>query len=294
MTDPNQHLANRSPKIGVVLGGGGWRALAAIGLFEFLDEANLPIDLLVGCSGGGIMAALRGAGFTPDEMKSCGREFWNPKLFSRLDYRTILDILGLPFGQFSPTTAILRPHRLLSVCKKIFKEQRLEEFHPRTILQTTDIRSGLGIALNRGQAANAVYATTAQFPFLPPLAVNNQLLVDGSYISSLPVMEAVRHNMDIIIAMSFDNHPKQEPAHFFDHYWQFINKILTTGERSQTALAISLHHHEMILINVHFGYTAEFFSDEGLADIIATGREAVRSRKNEILGALESFTVPVD
>lgn len=285
----NENLTAKRPKIGIVLGGGGWRSLAAIGLFEFLDEACLPIDLLVGSSGGGIMAALRGAGFSPAEMRTCGREFWNPKLFSQLDYRTILDILGLPFGRFSPAAAILRPHGLLSVCHKIFQQRRLEDLQPCTILQTADIASGLGVALNRGLAAEAAYATTAQFPFMPPLTVDNQLLADGSYISSLPVMEAVRHNMDIIIAMSFDNHPKQQPAHFFDHYWQFINKVLTTGERNQTALAISLHHYEMILINVQFDCTTEFFSAQGLEDIIAAGRQAVSCRKTEIFEAVKSF-----
>jgi len=56
-------LSKRKPRIGVVIGGGGLKCLAAVSLFEFLNEKDIDVDLLVGCSGGAIMAALYGAGY---------------------------------------------------------------------------------------------------------------------------------------------------------------------------------------------------------------------------------------
>jgi predicted acylesterase/phospholipase RssA len=44
----------RRPKVGVVLGSGGIKPFSAIALFEFLDEMGIVVDLLVGCSGGGL------------------------------------------------------------------------------------------------------------------------------------------------------------------------------------------------------------------------------------------------
>ncbi len=59
MKNPSQEAApERRPKVGVVIGSGGLKALSAIALFEFLNEAQIDIDLLVGCSGGGLMADL--------------------------------------------------------------------------------------------------------------------------------------------------------------------------------------------------------------------------------------------
>jgi len=57
------------PKIGVVLGSGGIKALASIPLFDFLYDAGIDIDLLVGCSGGGVIAGLRGAGYDTEQMR---------------------------------------------------------------------------------------------------------------------------------------------------------------------------------------------------------------------------------
>jgi len=67
----NPDFASRSrdkarPKIGVVLGSGGIKALASIPLFDFLYEAGIAIDLLVGCS---VIASLRGAGYDTEQMR---------------------------------------------------------------------------------------------------------------------------------------------------------------------------------------------------------------------------------
>lgn len=287
----NLHLGaeKKRPKVGVVLGGGGIRALAAAALFEFLDEIDLETNLLVGASGGAVMAALRGAGIPSADMPEIGRLVWQPKLYSRLDYRTMLDILELPFGRFNTGAAMLKPQGLRQVLSTIFKENRLENFRPATLLQTTDITTGKSVVLHSGLAADAVYAASAQFPFMPPLAIDGKLLVDGAYTTALPILEAVKKNMDIIIAITFETSPAAEPDSFLEYYWRFINKVLATGERSQTALAISLHHHEIVLINVSFEETQNLFSADGLAAIMAAGKSAISNNKENIIAAIDTY-----
>ncbi|MEM7348160.1 MAG: patatin-like phospholipase family protein [Chloroflexota bacterium] len=56
------------PKIGLVLGGGGIRGLAHIGVLEVLHREQIPIDLIVGTSMGGIVGVLFGLGYTPSEI----------------------------------------------------------------------------------------------------------------------------------------------------------------------------------------------------------------------------------
>ncbi|SMC79776.1 patatin-like phospholipase family protein [Sporomusa malonica] len=290
MGETNTSACQQRPKIGVVLGGGGVKTLAAIALFEFLDEMGLEIDLLVGASGGAIMAALRGADVRTDNMPAIGRLLWQPKLYSRLDYRTMLDILELPFGRFDPGAAMLKPQALRQVLRNIFKDWQVENFHPVTLLQATDINTGKNVVLDNGLAADAVYAASAQFPFMPPAAIDGKLLVDGAYTAALPVLEAVKKNMDIIIAMTFENNPMSEPDSFLEYYWRFINKVLSTGERSQTALAIVLHHHEIILINVCCDEKPTLMEPDGLAAIVAAGRAAVNMNKQNILSVIETFS----
>jgi predicted acylesterase/phospholipase RssA len=55
-------------KIGLVLGGGGSRGLAHIGVLQVLVRERIPIDLIVGTSMGGIMGVLFALGFSPDQL----------------------------------------------------------------------------------------------------------------------------------------------------------------------------------------------------------------------------------
>ncbi len=280
------HTTGRRLKIGVVVGGGGVRTLAAGPLFSLLADNKIEPDLLVGVSGGAIMAALRGSGVPAASLPEVARRFWQPSLYGRLDYRTLLDVAGLPFGRFRKEAAMMRSERLRQVYREVFQERTLESMSPQTVLQATDLAAGQAVMLESGLATDAAYASAAQFPFMPPACIGGRLLVDGSYISALPVLEAVKRHMDVILAIGFENNQHGKPDGLFDHYWQFISKVLATGERSQTALAIALHHHETVLINVRFDQPSEAETDQGLAAIVAAGRQAVAAREGEILQAV--------
>jgi NTE family protein len=76
--NPHEENAVARPKIAVVIGGIGVRAVAAIPLFEFLDEVGIKADLLIGSSGGALMVAMRGAGYRTAEMRKLvdDMNFW--------------------------------------------------------------------------------------------------------------------------------------------------------------------------------------------------------------------------
>src|SRR3989344_3652687 len=50
-------MENSRPKIGVALSGASGRAIAHIGVLEVLRENNIPVDIIVGCSSGSLIAA---------------------------------------------------------------------------------------------------------------------------------------------------------------------------------------------------------------------------------------------
>ena len=57
-------------KIGLVLGGGGARGLAHIGILKVLIREHIPIDVISGTSMGGIVGAMHAVGFSPDQMEA--------------------------------------------------------------------------------------------------------------------------------------------------------------------------------------------------------------------------------
>ena len=277
------------PKVGVVLASGNIKAFSAIPLFEMLQREKIDIDLLVGCSGGSIIAALIGAGLSTDEIREKTRQFLNKKLFTKKDFRSLLGLYNLPFGRFNKTSGFLKPDRIKDLYRKVFQDKRLEDLKPKTLIQVTDLETGQGRVLDKGRVADVVYASGAIFPILPPAEIDGKWYADGYFTSSLPVMEAVKRGMDVIIAVIFEDpiHPK--PQRFFSVF-NNIYKIQSAAlTRYQIAMSIDMHDHEIILIKVPFNRSIKMWEIDAIPKIMKTGEDAVEQKKAEILSAIDAF-----
>lgn len=281
--------ATKQPTIAVITGSGGIKTFAAMALFEFLDEANIKPDLLIGCSGGAIMAALRATGYTPAQMYDLIPKLLKRELFSKIDYRVLLGIPRLPFGKFDFSCGIIKPERLRAIYRQLFGDTRLEELMTPTLLQVTDFHTGESFSLERGLLADAVYASGASYPALPPLQIDGRWLVDGGFSSPVPMLEAIKRNIDVIIALSIETRLDAEPKSFSDmfNYGQSLcaNQLI----KNQMATAISLHHYEIVQVNVRFNRPVEFWDIEAVPFVLETGRKAVEAKKEEILSAINNF-----
>jgi len=118
------------PKVAVVVGSGGIKSLAAIALFEFLHQAQIKIDLMVGCSGGALICALLGAGYMPAQCRDLVAQFLDRKLFSQVDYRSILGLANSRLGRFGKDAGMFKPQALQDVYCQVFLDLRLENLHP--------------------------------------------------------------------------------------------------------------------------------------------------------------------
>ncbi len=285
----NENPKAKQPTVAVVTGSGGIKTFAAMALYEFLDEANIKPDLLVGCSGGAIMAALRATGYSPAQMYDLIPKLLKRELFSEIDYRALLGIPRLPFGKFDFSCGIIKPARLRAVHRQLFGDMRLEELSTPTLLQVTDFHTGESFSLDRGLLADAVYASGASYPALPPLQIDGRWLVDGGFSSPVPLLEAVKRNIDVIIALSIETRMDTEPKSYLDmfNYGQSLcaNQLI----KNQMATAISLHHYEIVQVNVRFNRPVEFWEIEAVPFVLETGRKAVEAKKEEILSAIRNF-----
>lgn len=282
-------VLERKPKVAVVIGGGGLKCLAAVALFELLGNAKIDINLVVGCSGGGIMAAAYGAGLNPVQMRDAITRSVSKKLFRNIDYRSLAGIARLPFGHFNKSSGILKADPMKRVYRQIFGDLRLEDLRPETILQTTDYQTGEGVILDKGLVADAVYASGALFPVLPPICIEGRWFVDGAYNSNLPVMEAVKRNMDIIIAMLFEEKFAADPQSFLECYFTIHKTMTRSLDRSQLSLSVDLHSYEIVVVKVLFDKYIQVWDVDEVPAILDTGRKAVDRKKEEILSAIREF-----
>ena len=278
-----------APKIGVVLSSGGLKPISSLALFEFLNEEEIGIDLLAGCSGGGIMAAFRSIGYDSAQIIEATKEFLSQNAFEKIDYQTLLNIARLPYGKFDLSKGLLKRKLSLQMCRKLFGEIRLEDLQLKTLLQTTDIQNGEGVILEQSLLAEAVYASAAMYPLLPPICIEGRWLVDGVFSSPLPVLEAVKRHMDVIIVMLFHENLLPQPKRFMEGFSNITRAFSLSLIKNQLSLAIDMHHYEIVVINVPFDKNISMSDPAQISSLIELGRKSVDQKKEEILNAIKNF-----
>jgi predicted acylesterase/phospholipase RssA/CRP-like cAMP-binding protein len=179
-------LGGRS--IGLVLGGGGARALAHIGVLEELELAGLYVDRVAGSSFGAIIGALYAAGMTPEEIDGA--------CYDGLVRRN-------PLNDFTiPTRALARGRKVARAIGDFFGDVYIEELPREFRAVSVDLRARQAVVHRRGRLADIITAS-ARLPVLfPPYLLNGRLHVDGGVMDNLPVDALSERDEGPIIAVN--------------------------------------------------------------------------------------------
>lgn len=281
---------NRKPKVGIVVGSGGIKSLAAFSLIQHLKEAGIEPALIIGCSGGTIAPAIWAAGLNVDDIRNNAGNFWTRELFAKTDFRTLLSIAGLPFGRFGLNQGMVKSDRIHEKYKALWGDKRIEDLSPKMFFQTTDALTGDPVLLKEGLVWKAVYASGALFPILPAMEIDGRHLIDGVYSSPLPIMEAIQEGMDVIIAMSFEELTEEPSRGFIPYFMRTSDYFQRWLRRNQNALAVDVHHHEIVFLNVLFDRYISLRATRRIPQILEAGDKVVAEHKHEIKAAIESFS----
>lgn len=277
------------PRIALVIGAVGIRGLAAIPLFEFLDEAGIEVDLLIGTGGGGLTAAMRGAGFSTARMREVAAELQRENPYTAIDYRTLLGFAHPKLARPGIDFALKRTDRVLAVYRRLFGDRRLEDFRPATMLQTSECIYGNSVLLDKGLAADAVYAAGALPPEFPPIQIDGQWLLDGSFISPVPILEAIKRQADIILALFYEEAPKPNPADLLEANFNILAAYISRLSRDQMMLSIELHHHEIQLLPLKLDPYVGPWENGAIPRVLDAGREIVARNADEILTLVQNY-----
>ncbi len=157
---------------GVILGGGGARGLAHIGVLKALDDAAVPIDALGGTSMGAVIAGLYASGLRHDEILAACRRNYVQRHESDLT---------VPFVSLRSGGASFRGlHRM-------FGERRLEDLPLSCFFVSCDLTRAETVTHDRGSVAMWARVSSSVPGLLPPVAHDGRLLVDGGLLDNLPV-----------------------------------------------------------------------------------------------------------
>ncbi|KAJ2471709.1 phosphatidylcholine and lysophosphatidylcholine phospholipase [Coemansia sp. RSA 2322] len=171
-----RHLCGRS--IGLVLGGGGARGIALLGVLRAFEEAGIPVDMVGGTSIGAFMSGLYAQ--SPDSVAIHGPVRAFSRRMSSM-WRFLLDVTY-------PILAYTSGREFNRTIWKVFKDAEIEDLWLPFFCMTANITRSRPEAHTRGLLWRVVRASMSLGGLVPPLCdENGDLLVDGGYLDNLPV-----------------------------------------------------------------------------------------------------------
>lgn len=261
-------------RVALVLSSGGFRGSAHIGVIEVLEENNIPIDLIVGCSAGSFVGAFYADNPNAQELKT--------KLMDA-NYNTLIDTSWLCAlkAPFCPTGPI-RGRALQNFMLSRMHARDFEELKIPLIVATTSIIDNKLEPLQTGPIIPAVHASMALPPYFAPVNVYENSLVDGGVLAPIPVALAKQYNPQLIIAVDICKRPSRvEPGNAF----QITGRVI---DMSFYELAQRQASHADIVIRpdiIGFGP----FDDEEVEGFYQAGRRAALQHIDQIKQAVLNF-----
>jgi NTE family protein len=187
----------RAHKIALVLGGGGLKGFAHIGVFRALQELGIEPAVVAGTSIGALIGAAYARGMPLSEMADRARALKRRDLFR-------LNRMGMLLErQHSPAIYLDEPLR--NVVQSVVGPKLFDQMKKTLLVNTVDIERGTQVVwglpgLRDVSVIDAVYASCALPGFYPPGNIDGRVCVDGGVIDNLPVAIAGR-GMDAVIAV---------------------------------------------------------------------------------------------
>jgi NTE family protein len=192
---PNSTIVTR--RIALVLGGGGLKGFAHIGVLRALEERGIVPDVYAGTSIGAMIAAAYLTGRTVDSLAGQASALRRKDLFRLNHFGMLLDRMR------SPSIYLEEPLREL--CENAIADVTFGQLPKRLLVNSVDIDEGARIVwglpgLEDVPVRDAVYGSCALPGFFPPGRVGERTCIDGGVVDNLPVSIASQW-CDIMIAV---------------------------------------------------------------------------------------------
>jgi NTE family protein len=168
------HVARRltSHALGLVLGGGGARGFAHIGVYRALQEAGIEVDLVGGTSMGAIISGAIGLGWSAQQMKEMARQ------------------LSSPIKLFDPTlplVSLFASGKATRNFRNLYGDALIEDLWRPVFCVATNVTRATETVFRQGPLWKAVRASGSLPGVFPPVLHEGDLLVDGGAMNNIPV-----------------------------------------------------------------------------------------------------------
>ncbi len=277
-------MDRRGQKTALVLCGGGSRGALELGFHRALVELGVPIDFIVGSSVGALNGAFIAAGESAEKMNALWRSIRFRDLFG-LNWRALVN----------PRRAdsIYGNLRLRHFIQRYLPAKRFEDLRvPLTIL-ATDVNTGKGIHLARGDLTEAILASVVIPGLLPPVFYQGRQLIDGGVTNNLPLDVAVEKGATTALAIRCRcERTRREPVH------GIANILLRSFDISDSLKYEQDSHRydgvcEMILVTPCFDFDVGFLDFRHSEKLIDMAYEATIEARDEFTRLIANRQTPI-
>ncbi|MFA5679146.1 MAG: patatin-like phospholipase family protein [Pseudomonas sp.] len=176
--------------VALVLGSGGARGYAHIGVIEEIERRGYSIDCIAGCSMGAVVGGVYAAGGLP------AYRDW----VSGLAYLDMLRLLDFGFGNLGA----IRGERIFGRLHEILGEINIEDLRIPFTAVATDLTNQQEVWFQQGCLHQAMRASAAIPSLFSPVRQGNRVLVDGGLLNPLPINPVVSAHCDLIMAVNLN------------------------------------------------------------------------------------------
>jgi NTE family protein len=286
-------------RVGLVLAGGGARGLAHIGVIRYLEEHNIRVHAIAGTSMGSIIGGLYASGLDAAELERVARNidwryaFDDQTPREQLSFRRKQDDFDyliaarLRFKQGRlklPMGAIEGQHLNLLLHDLVNHVSRVEDFDALPIpfrAVASDIVTGEAVVLARGDLAMAMRASMSIPGVFAPIAIGEQILVDGGIAKNIPVdvVQAMGVDRLIVVDVGTPLAPREKLDSALALIDQLTNIMTRTNSEQQLAL---MNEGDVLLRPALDANEITSMSFDKTDQAIALGYEAARTMSAEL------------
>ena len=182
---PLQRISKTQPVVGLVLGAGGSRGFAHVGVLKALEQAGIEVDVIVGVSSGAVVAALHAGGMRAAELEA--------------NALAIEDNDLLDFTLFGP--GVIEGGRLQAYINDMLHNRPIEALQKPFAVIAAERETSRMMIFNRGNTGLAVRASASVPKLFWPVLIRGTEYVDGGVANRVPASVARQMGADIVIAV---------------------------------------------------------------------------------------------
>lgn len=297
------------PKVALVLCGGGAKGAAHIGVLKVLEEADIPIDMIVGTSIGGLVGGIYAMGYSADDLdeiiSQCDWKYLLSDNISRRDAsftQKSIDakyFLKIPFYSLfadnnevqessSPISklpaGIISGQNVLNFLNGLavgYQEPMdFDNLPIRFACVAADLSNGEVVVLDEGRLPLAMRATMAIPGVFAPVEVDGRVLVDGGVINNFPVDVARKMGADIVIGVDIQNDPPAPEN--LKSMPQVLNRIV--GLMGNETYIKNIEDVDILIKPDVTNYGTFSFNKPAIEQLVVNGYVAAKEKYGELSG----------